>query len=499
SVNERVKTLISCIEYGVHGNVPERQAHQGIGRRSRRGGGRERRLGRQVRGAHRVRQVPGQAAAAEAQAGERGAARGAEVHPRVHAAHADGGAVAGAARVSGAARCRAAAASAPGKVILHGEHSVMFGRTALAGSLGLRTTLTIQEEEAAEPVLRLQFPAVDLEESIPLRCVVEHLFVGARSARSWAAPRAVQHESLLAAVDGFVTAFVASADAWSGAQRNAVRGFLYLLAGVLGDEAPAHTVCVRATSALAVGAGAGSSAAFAVCAAAALLALRAGAAVEALGADERALISAWAFNCERIMHGAPSGIDNWTCTFGGLVSFRKGSAARPLQLAARLRVLLVDTRVSRQTGQLAARVAALRARHPRAADCVIDACGHVADDAAQLLQQLPGDAAGDAADDAVGDTDSQYRHLAELWDMNHCLLAALGVSHAALEDIRRRAAAHRLAAKLTGAGGGGNAIVLIPPSTAEDAVRALSDELRSAGYGVTDTLLGGEGVTLHRA
>ncbi|XP_034827911.2 mevalonate kinase [Maniola hyperantus] len=440
-------------------------------------------------------------------AGERRAARGAEEHPRVHAAHAHRGAVAGAAPVSAAgagaapcraapcraAPCRAAAASAPGKVILHGEHSVMFGRTALAGSLGLRTTLTIQEEEADEPLLRLQFPAVELEESIPMACVVEHLFHAARGARSWAAPGAVRHELLLGAVDGFVTAFVASSDAWSGAQRNAVRGFLYLLAGVLGDEAPARTMRVRAASALAVGAGAGSSAAFAVCAAAALLALRAGTpsapAPGGLGADERALISAWAYNCERIMHGAPSGIDNSTCTFGGLVSFRKGSAARPLRLAACLRVLLVDTRVSRQTKLLAERVAALRARHPSAVDCVIDACGHVADNAAQLLQQLPGD--------GEGDPDSQYRHLAELWDMNHCLLAALGVSHAALEDIRRRAAARSLAAKLTGAGGGGNAIVLIPPSTAEDAVRALCDELRGAGYGVTDTLLGGEGVTLH--
>lgn len=43
----------------------------------------------------------------------------------------------------------------------------------------------------------------------------------------------------------------------------------------------------------------------------------------------------------------------------------------------------------------------------------------------------------------------------ELWDMNHCLLSALGVSHPALEIIRSLARAKGLACKLTGAGGGG--------------------------------------------
>lgn len=48
--------------------------------------------------------------------------------------------------------------SAPGKVILHGEHAVVYGKPAIAVSVGLYTTLTISPADQVQ----LKFEEVGL-------------------------------------------------------------------------------------------------------------------------------------------------------------------------------------------------------------------------------------------------------------------------------------------------------------------------------------------------
>jgi mevalonate kinase len=53
---------------------------------------------------------------------------------------------------------------APGKVILHGEHAVVYGKRAIAVSVGLCTRLTIRPTDEVE----IKFPEVGIDTKLSL-------------------------------------------------------------------------------------------------------------------------------------------------------------------------------------------------------------------------------------------------------------------------------------------------------------------------------------------
>lgn len=161
--------------------------------------------------------------------------------------------------------------SAPGKVILSGEHSVVYGKAAVAGVIGLRNTL---ELEATSPhQLRLEF---DL---FPQPCIIaisnfNELLVQLSAACSGLQlPAAVPHELFVALIGEFLEAGdrcprVAGNGADDDEFRRTCLAAVYLLAGALcssGGSELRYGFVLRFRSGLAKGAGLGSSASFGVC------------------------------------------------------------------------------------------------------------------------------------------------------------------------------------------------------------------------------------------
>lgn len=100
------------------------------------------------------------------------------------------------------------------------------------------------------------------------------------------------------------------------------------------------------------------------------------------------LISKWAYCAERIIHGAPSGVDNTVCTYGSLVEFRKTTGANQLNIPLKLKVLLINTKVPRDTKAMVKRVHNLKERHGGVVECVLEALDCAAQEALECFKLL---------------------------------------------------------------------------------------------------------------
>ncbi|KAG0294016.1 hypothetical protein BGZ98_001939 [Dissophora globulifera] len=346
--------------------------------------------------------------------------------------------------------------SAPGKVILFGEHAVVYGKVATAGSLGLRSYTLVQTR--TDGTIEANLPDVQLvrtwkSSDIPRQARWE----------GYPFPPAAMNTDLLDHLAQFVDL------AAHRNQSQAAIALLYLHAHLATDETATQGFDLSVRSNLPVGAGLGSSASYSVCLATALLKMNGHLSSLSTGAEQRELVNQWAFQAEKVIHGNPSGIDNTVSTLGGAVMFQS------------LRFLLTNTRVPRETQVQVANVRKLQEKFPSVVNPMLDAIQEISISCKELF----------------GQDDLERAHLlsrfGELVDVNHGLLAALGVSHPALEKVREISSKMGLKSKLTGAGGGGCALTLIRDDVTPETVAAVKQLLEAEGFQCMETQVGGPG------
>jgi len=232
-----------------------------------------------------------------------------------------------------------AVARAPGKVILLGEHAVVYGRPALAAAIEL--TAEAYAEERADGVMEVSCP--DLGVSGAYVDGVYEPAEGGPEGEEAVKPVAASVEHILTA---------------KGVRRG---------------------VKVEVRSHIPPSSGLGSSAAVSVAAAAA--------AAYAVGLDvEAGDVCEAAYAGERVVHGSPSGIDNAVSTYGGVLLFRAGGFRR-VDVKVSPTVVLGDTGVRRRTGNLVARVRELRSRMTDVVEAVMDAVSAMALRASDALKR----------------------------------------------------------------------------------------------------------------
>ena len=176
--------------------------------------------------------------------------------------------------------------------------------------------------------------------------------------------------------------------------------------------------------------------------------------------DER--VNAIAFECEKLAHGTPSGVDNTLSTYARPMLFRNdgGLQVTTIELDAEPPLLIAWADEKGRTSEQVAGVRERRSEIPTHFDALFDEMDSLSLQGANLLKS------------------GNWQELGALMNVCHGLLNAIGVSTPTLERmvaLARQAGA--AGAKLTGAGGGGSIVALCP-----DGIDVVEAALRQSGY-----------------
>jgi mevalonate kinase len=222
-------------------------------------------------------------------------------------------------------------ASAPGKIILFGEHAVVYGRPALAVPV-TQVQATVTVSKSSRGGVWIEAPNIELSSEIshlapdhPLAAVVNSVF----SALDIAHP-------------------------------------------------PACTVYIQSTIPVASGLGSGAAVSVAV--------LRAISAF--LGqplSDEH--VNRLAFEAEKLHHGTPSGIDNTVVAYARPVYFIKGKPIQTFRVGAAFTIVIGDTGIAAPTKESVGAVRKLWEADPSRWDKVFDRVGGIVWDARQAIER----------------------------------------------------------------------------------------------------------------
>ncbi len=302
-----------------------------------------------------------------------------------------------------------------GKIILLGEHSVVYGRRAIAAPVPLAIQARIENRQQGVELI------------IPRWGIEQRLDLAAKNPPSFT---------------------------------RSIAGMLEALG--LKDRAMRIEVFPNVPRAM----GLGGSAALAV------------AVIRALDAhfelgleDER--VNQLAFECEKIAHGTPSGLDNTLATFGEFMLYRAGTTPERQVIVPNkpLPLVIGMSGVEGLTAKTVARVRDAWQRNPDLYERLFDDIDSLVDLGLSALES--------------GD----YEGLGEVMNVNQGLLNAMQVSTPELEELIQIARNHgALGAKLTGGGGGGSIIALCPEDSSK-----VARAMRAAGYHALEVEVGGVG------
>ena len=308
--------------------------------------------------------------------------------------------------------------TAPGKVILFGEHAVVYGHPAIVMAINLRAQCTVSSSTNQEVTLELP------------NLHPENLFI----------------------FDEVTETFI---EKDYNATPTRQDSFSYITKTILQQAKMKKSPYICVDSEIPSSVGLGSSAAVAVATSASLSAF--------MGLNfSLKEINEMSFKAEKITHGRPSGIDNSIATFGGIQYYKQKDFSKIEAANTPLYLVVVNSSIVRSTKKYVEHVAERVRSDPSKYKTVLQQIDDLTERARICLEK------------------GEIPELGNLMNDNHKLLELLGVGNPTLSNLRKILEKNgSLGSKLTGAGGGGCVIGLFDEyNEADHAVI----EIKKKGY-----------------
>ncbi|XP_066116470.1 mevalonate kinase isoform X4 [Saccopteryx bilineata] len=222
--------------------------------------------------------------------------------------------------------------SAPGKVILHGEHAVVHGKVALAVALNLRTFLQLQPHSSGKVSLNLPNIGIKRAWDVARLQLLDMSFLEQGDPTS---PILEKLEKLKEVAD--------FPEDCTDHERLAVLAFLYLYL----------CICRK----------------------------------QRWRAEDLELINKWAFQGEKVIHGNPSGVDNAVSTWGGALRYQQGKISS-LKRPPALKILLINTKVPRSTKALVLNVRNRLLKFPKIVAPLLTSINAISLECERVLEEM---------------------------------------------------------------------------------------------------------------
>ena len=320
--------------------------------------------------------------------------------------------------------------SSPGKLILCGEHAVVYGKKAIACSVDLRTNIHVNKlTDSSENLFKINFKnlnkIVSMNENDFLTLKTQYR--NEKNAESIISRlKTTKHEN--------------------DDQLNAVLLLILLL-----DEKISfnhlNNYEVEINTLLPIGAGLGSSASLSSCLVSVFLILSKVILINEdlkFTIEQLSLINEYTYNIEKLFHGRPSGIDNSVVLNGNYIVFKNGQIFDKFKSKMDLNILIINSNLPKQTREQVAKVKQLKEKFTGICESLFNAIDLIADEFIGCLKET-----------------NDVNVLDELMRMNQGLLYSLDISNYKLSSIVNVSNNFNYACKITGAGGGGCLFALI--------------------------------------